>query len=1201
MNDQANKSLDRRTSRPLVRWFVAFVAVVAQPFAAQAIAQEPADIKQPPAAATGDSESKQPTPDAPLPNTGPSNKRVQYVGPDTYILLDSAGHPQPMPGMTYEDFLAAWKKLNQPKNTDSQPGFTIERLNFIGQVRGQQAELQCEATVRLLADGPADVPLGLVGAILQGEPRFGQPTQANDKTADNVAPTDKKTAAEHLRYDPDHGGFVARLTGPAGERRTVSLGLIVPLLHDGAETTLPINCPRALSSQLTLTVNSAITEARVSSGTVISQDQTPDGNTTVKIAGPVGLFRLSWQTASKDSPAISSVLNALGAIHVTIDGRGVRSDARLTVRSYGGTFDQFRVRLPAGAQLIQARPDATARQDAKYRIRVEPDTAPSNKAKVAKDADVRRQIVVVELPEKQQGPVVVDLATEQSGGVENRDREVALGGFEVLGAVRQFGDVSLTVADDWQARWDIGSYVRQVDPGELDSSLQTSKPTAAFQYDRQPWSLNVRVTPRQLRVHVTPKFELECLPDEARLSVRLAYQVFGARAFEFRIELNGWEITGDPVESGGLVDQDRIVVTPEGTFVLPLAQASTRRAEVSFSLRRSVQHEASRLELPLPVPVADSVGTGELVVRAATDIDLLPDLSTSTGLSTATLPQSPDAAASDAGTELHFRTLLPAATFVADRTSRPQEVSTQTNTQVEILQDTAQVDQRIDYIVRYEPVTDLVFEAASDLSPDDGMEIMLLPAATSNDTKADEKGTRLHITPTDDESAISAQTGTRQIRVMLPQPRIGKFTVRIRYRAPQPKTSVTDTDWLVPLVRAVDGRLTPTRLTIHAPRTFSVALGADIDDDGSSWKPSSSPAETIAANSDSTYAFVADSPELHLPLTIRAGRSELPSSTIVDRVWLQTWLSGELEQDRSAFRFRTTGSQVTVELPPEMSTSEIEVLVDRQPAEVMSRAPGRIVVRLAPTGAGATSDSPSAATAHTLELRSRQPYRHSVITRHRLTPPQIEGSTALSQVYWQLVVPSDEHVIYSPAQLTSASEWQWLGSFWGRRPIKSQPDLEEWASASEQIAPADAQSQYLFTGLLPVSSIELVTTPRWLIVLAASAAILSLVIAWLYVPIAQRSWILVAAICLIVGLTIAYPTVALLLAQASAIGVILAALAALLSRFAARPVRIPLAPLVSPSSQRMVTPRSESILLPPQVAAASTAPTASLRISDSER
>ncbi len=141
-----------------------------------------------------------------------------------------------------------------------------------------------------------------------------------------------------------------------------------------------------------------------------------------------------------------------------------------------------------------------------------------------------RQIVVVDLAEKQQGPVIVDLAIEHLGNAANRGQNIDVGGFEVLGAVRQFGDVALSVADDWQARWEIGAFVRQVDPNELDATLQSFNPTAAFQYDRQPWSLSLRLARRQLRVHVTPKFEMECLPEESRLTVKLNYQTFDRRS-----------------------------------------------------------------------------------------------------------------------------------------------------------------------------------------------------------------------------------------------------------------------------------------------------------------------------------------------------------------------------------------------------------------------------------------------------------------------------------------------------------------------------------------------------------------------------------------------------------------------------------------------------------------------------------------------
>ncbi len=142
---------------------------------------------------------------------------IQYVGPDTYILLDAQGRPQPVPGMTYEDFLAAWKKQNNPANVDSQPRFTIESIKVDGQTHGQRADLKLDVTIHLLADGPVNVPLGLVGAILQGDPQFNKVANASTEpaTTDSKSPKEKPND-EYLDFDPQHGGFVTRVAGTAG-------------------------------------------------------------------------------------------------------------------------------------------------------------------------------------------------------------------------------------------------------------------------------------------------------------------------------------------------------------------------------------------------------------------------------------------------------------------------------------------------------------------------------------------------------------------------------------------------------------------------------------------------------------------------------------------------------------------------------------------------------------------------------------------------------------------------------------------------------------------------------------------------------------------------------------------------------------------------------------------------------------------------
>jgi hypothetical protein len=193
------------------------------------------------------------------------------------------------------------------------------------------------------------------------------------------------------------------------------------------------------------------------------------------------------------------------------------------------------------------------------------------------------------------------------------------------------------------------------------------------------------------------------------------------------------------------------------------------------------------------------------------------------------------------------------------------------------------------------------------------------------------------------------------------------------------------------------------------------------------------------------------------------------------------------------------------------------------------------------------------------------------------------------------------HIVDSPPQLASASQWQWLGSFWGQHLVMEQSDLEKWSGATPQIGPAQTDNQYLFSGLLPVSSVELVTAPRWLIVLVASSLALLLVAGCYYLPNRVRSWSLVAIGCTIIATAVAYPTAAALIAQASAIGLVLATLAMFASRLFAGSPRRAIAPSIAPSTRRVLTPRTDSIIMPPVAAAASTAPTVTLRASDSER
>jgi hypothetical protein len=84
-------------------------------------------------------------------------------------------------------------------------------------------------------------------------------------------------------------------------------------------------------------------------------------------------------------------------------------------------------------------------------------------------------------------------------------------------------------------------------------------------------------------------------------------------------------------------------------------------------------------------------------------------------------------------------------------------------------------------------------------------------------------------------------------------------------------------------------------------------------------------------------------------------------------------------------------------------------------------------------------------------------------------------------------------------------------------------------------------------------------------------------------------------------LAVAFPIPAFLLAQAAALGVFVVLLSLFLNRMISRPTHWPVVMSSGGSSQRQVAPRTDSILMPPVAAAASTAPTVPLRISDSQQ
>ncbi|MEM6799617.1 MAG: hypothetical protein AAF589_08890, partial [Planctomycetota bacterium] len=531
------------------------------------------------------------------PNLAPAKPPLKPAGPDTTIWIDDRGVPRPVVGMSYEELARAWRLLQDLEQRDETPRFVRESLAVDGRVDGDRVQLDLKCKVFLPAGGRVAVPLGFGGAVLAAPARIDG----------------DQASGQFVAYDATKGGYVAWLAGEAGVRHVVAMSLVTMLQRDGTQTLLRCNVPRASQSEFKIAAPKTILEPFASPGAVLDARSTDDESVRLRARGAVGDFQLGWREPVKATPRQQrTVLSVEGQILAEIDGRSVRSTASLLINSYGGEVERFRIRLPRGATLIPPPLASTTDQ--------QPRLTPIAEG----DPELESPQWLVTLPAPTSSPVTVELVCEQAVGLDE-EQEIDLAGFEVLGAVRQYGDMAIRVAEDWRLRWGESQMARRIDISELPEEMQRPGLTDAVRYYRQPWKQDVRVSLLRNRVEATPSYRLELRPDEAILRTTIDYRIPGARVSSFTVDLRDFPLLApDPIEPVRLVDNEHAAacnrkphqacvrhkahcLRPNGWHVDP---------HLLTRFRHLYKHAGSLALKPTSTPLAQIATATEQLVRA---------------------------------------------------------------------------------------------------------------------------------------------------------------------------------------------------------------------------------------------------------------------------------------------------------------------------------------------------------------------------------------------------------------------------------------------------------------------------------------------------------------------------------------------------------------------------------------------------------
>ncbi len=1068
-----------------------------------------------PAAARPATEPGKATPPAATSATRTEPAPAGEVKPEMFYVRDKENRLVPVPGFSYEDFVRYYRLKEQLERPEIAPHFSLEQMTIDGQTKADRAELT--ATFKILAT-TADwvrVPLRLNKCVLREAAEY------------------KGDGEQFLHFDPAGDGYVCWLRGPAKSEHQLTLKLLAPVAGSGGEGRLELSLPRAAASKLVLRVPSARVAATASPG-IVQPELAPAGEgSQISALGVGGDCWLAWREPDRAAAQVSSALEATGAVLVKIDGRSVTSEATLTIHSFGAEFDRFHVQLPPGAQLVGAK------QEGYTLTPVEKPAAGS---------------VEVRLDHKTVGPIDVHIATERAYDVTKPDESLELAGFAVAEAIphRQWGFLAVSVTGDWQLDWGQQTRVRRV--GELPEGLRRKGVVAGFEYFGQPSSLTVKVTPRRTRISVEPQFTYTVGAAETQLEARFNYTVRGAKLFELEIEMPGWEI--DRVRPETLIDADTMAVSRAGVVSLPLVQPMSGELELALTAHRSHRRGSKQIEWTLPRPRADVVGPAEVAIVPAANIDLVPRPDKLIGLSRATGPEV-GAARSETGdpksrpTTLYYRGEHAEAKFVGDLAIRPREVTIEADQQIAVRGLDSAIHETLNYQIRYAPLEQLTFDVPRDLLDDHQLKF-----AVGQDLLQPQM--------------VDAEAAAGRVRVQLPlkQPAFGTLRLDVSYAVPhEPFSAAAPSAIAIPLIVPRDGPITANAAAV------SSSAAIRVEPRGAVWSTIQGPGR---ATPDGSLRLTATAAAEVLPLSVSLQDHPVSGSTIADRVWIQTWLTETARQDRIVYRLTSGEEQLRIALPAGIGPDDLELTLDGQSLAPTAGADGALIV---PLGADAARRE------HVLELRYLVERRASHNGSLALEMPRLENRVKIRRTFWELILPSDEHLVAESGDLTPEYAWSWRDDFLGfeRAPLESERQLEQWVGLSRLTVAPDPNhpipedepiaavpqraNRYLFSAAGSEPRLEVVIARRWLLLLVASAAVLSAGLGLIYFTALRRPPVLFGVAGLLVLGAIIYPEPTLLAAQAASLGLALALLALVLRVALRRPRSAPVAPLAPISSR----------------------------------
>ncbi len=1020
-----------------------------------------------------------------------------------YMFLDENGNHVLMPLMRYERMLELWDGGKTPSRL-----FEFKPLKVVGRVSAERAELDVE--LRLAVDPTGGqwvtVPLKMGNFRLMAWPEF------------TSSPAAQKDDSEKFSVAPDQSGYVLYVRSEKAREITIKMQ-VQAAVKSASVNVLDFQLP-TVSSTVQLRTTPRIASAEVFGiGNEILTTPNKSESGDFEIVSSGGSFQFRWGPKRSAEQLVTTyeVDQDLNFTWNTPEDEPSLS-ARWTIRSSrdSESVSSFDVRLPAGAQWKEDLLLISSGQK----------IAPLEKGK---------DVYTFTIPEEERSSEInVSFKVQLNGRKRDKTGWYDLRIPQVMGAIRQQGELTIKTIDDYRLRWRSRRGVQRV-LGDTDT---TGDRSYKFSFNRGSVLLPINLSAQQQQLRVASSSIVQIRDQAASLEMSIRSRGEAADSRQLQIDFGPWQFQGIVDAATGeslLIGQDGNVATISLTSDIgdPPSMIQVNAIHPAFASERDLQFQLPQLKSTDPTVVIESsdvtIGTGG---RSYFVVELPESKS---------MVKSQPVPGEDASIlASRFRIQPPdaKATVVGSLEAQPPQVTLESTTKIELSGETMTTTMEWDLWAK----TDL----------EGKLDIAFPDVVSRAKGTADESGETVSSSKQTDWRDWTVNVNGRAARLKL----LGNGSLElISERLADGKYNIKWTN-----LRTVDDTTTQS-VALPVPRNTDVEVLGDI-------------LVTVQGRATMDLQFVDSPSETSLtfdepprePIRVRAyAKSATERDLSIEKAIIRSAI-GQTQRQEQVLALVRGGDSFRVRLLDVMDKPKVEAFMDQRRVAVR-RDNDELII-----------DLPSDAEPHLIDLRIwTQREQKGWFTAAK---PTVRLPYGAGRVYWQVILPDNAHVVWATPTIRRAMTWRIDRWCLTRQPIQSEMSLIDWVGKTDQsVMPSG--NKYLYLGS-DISSFKVRFASRALLWMLIGSCVMALAAMLTYLPKTRSpATVVVGALCYTGLLSIA-PDAAVMAGQIAFISLVLVVVM-LVVRVLYKPERTgqpaPVAPepapYRSPSTRSLATPSED--------------------------